>query len=1090
MMTKRCDRVNAENRRMVSMKRSGIIGLLLLVMCSPVLANVVLTGQMKIGDNDYSVIEPRFLIQKNYWDQWQPENPINFHLSEKIQLNQIRLESASGISAPLYFVIWDNRNNVVYDKESSYMDLSQSITGNTELAAGDYQLAVVGQCFDGSSVRGWDNECDSLIWGNDYDDFAFTDITLISPDTSKSKAFIQRRHIGDSTEPDYPESGRGYPGRWYPDRHEATKISYPFRVTASEKLEKLTMYGYRDLEVRKNNIELKITDLSRNKVIARKFLRSNVNEEGNFSWDLSGVKTTLVPGNNYQLSIGYKKNRRDLDDISWDDIVLKFDPTQSTDINHYQILHDGLALTCEPEKIIIKACTNAFNGSGDCQETSRQTSAQLVAKIKNSNTVVGRMDTTFVGSSNLDLAYKQPKTLQLSLAEIGTRPYYCNTGGAGSCDILFEDAGFKFNYGNGDDINNQVAGKVFPQSVKLSAFYNDKGQCKALFDNNIKLPIGLGVQCLSPGNCSTQNFTVGGTALEKNPADSLNHFEAIPLTFKKNVATLPASLFEDAGQIKLAAQYKIGNELPELKDLILQGQSNAFWVRPDRLRVLAIGNKEPADKVILNNETATGTPVYSAAKVFSFEVSGINAQGNTTLNYTPVKPENIQVQLTRLGPAEGGVDGTLYYAPDRSLTAPLKTPKWRTFTGLTPFTNGVSAYGQAYYNEVGIVKINVRDTDYHGHEITIEGDEAAPIGRFVPDHFELSANSVENYVEGGLAYDHVFPSGLKSYQAGSRVLAPDQNVYQCREWPNNGFCSQWNTGSNQYEPGVGSSWASAWTLLGKGGEGTRFTYMDQPELKFSYKISALNTLGDVTQNYIDDYNKADVSFIGEHVINNKSTVDVTDRLQDFAGTWCGGIYQSGSCKTFGADSGKFTRLTTGPDGPFSRALFGVKIKDADGVVLKDLDMPTVSPIGKRLSDKTSALRYGLWRINDKYGPISDPMAVTMQLEYYDGSTFILNTDDSETDFSATKTTLKDDGLGEPLPEVTGQGTFAKGITEALIIAAPDRAGEVILNYEAPVWFRYNWENSGTKGFTDNPRANIQFGFYYGNDHVIYRRRLN
>ncbi len=1088
MMTKRCDWFIAVNRKISLPIRSGIIGLFLFLLCSPALANVILTGQMIVGDNDASAIEPRFIIQENYLGRWQPENAINFHLSEKILLKNIRLENAYGIDAQLYFVIWDNRNNVVYDKMSSYYDYSQTATGNTELVAGDYQLAVVGQCYDRrGNALGWANDCKNDVWKGDSEDFGFTNITLVSPDSSKSKAFIQRRHIGDSKESS--RHVRGYPGRWYPDRYEAEKIVYSFRVASREQLEKLTIYGYRDLSTNENNIRLEISDHTNNRLIASKYLRS-WRESGNFSWDLSDVSTTLVPGRDYRLTIKYPNNSRDLDDISWDDIVLKFDPTQSTDINYYQILHDGLALTCEPEQIVIKACTNTFTSSGHCEESSRQTSAQLVAKIKSSNTVVARMNTTFVGSGNLDLAYQQPNTLELSLAQIGTKPYYCNNGGAGSCDIQFEDAGFKFSYGNGDEIDDQVAGRAFPKPIKLSAFYNDKGQCKALFDNNIKLPIGLGVQCLSPGNCSVQNFTVGGTALAKNPADSLNHFSAIELTFKKNEAVLPASLFEDAGQIKLAAQYKIGNEIPELKDLILQGQSNAFWVRPDRLRVQAIGNKGQADSVILNAETATDTTVYSAAKVFSFEVSGINSQGNTTLSYTPERQENIQVQLTRIGPAEEGVDGTFYYAPDSSLTAPLKTPKWQTFSGLTPFTDGVSAYDKAYYNEVGIVTLNVRDTSYHGHEITIEGDEPAPIGRFAPDHFELSGNSVENFVEGGLAYEYVFPDGLSGYTAGTRVLSSDGNVYQCREWPNSGYCSQWSEGSNQYEPGVGLYWEMAWIRLGKGGEGARFTYMDQPELKFSYKISALNQLGGVTQNYIDDYNKADVSFIGEHVINDKSTVDITDRLQDFAGSWCGGIYQSGTCKAFGTDSGKFTRLTTGPDGPFSRALFGVQISDSDGVLLKDLDMPAVSPTGKRLSDKTSALRYGLWRINDKYGPISDPMAVTMQLEYFDGSKFIINTDDSTTDFTATKATLKDISLGDPLPGMTGQGSFAKGITEALIIAAPERAGEVELTYEAPTWFRYNWQSSGAKDFNDNPSANIQFGFYYGNDHVIYRRRIN
>ena len=54
-------------------------------------------------------------------------------------------------------------------------------------------------------------------------------------------------------------------------------------------------------------------------------------------------------------------------------------------------------------------------------------------------------------------------------------------------------------------------------------------------------------------------------------------------------------------------------------------------------------------------------------------------------------------------------------------------------------------------------------------------------------------------------YDYTFPDNLKSYTAGTKVMQPKNGkVYQ-----------RWSGGGpqhpSQYEPGVGSDWAMAWT---------------------------------------------------------------------------------------------------------------------------------------------------------------------------------------------------------------------------------------------------------------------------------------
>ena len=60
-------------------------------------------------------------------------------------------------------------------------------------------------------------------------------------------------------------------------------------------------------------------------------------------------------------------------------------------------------------------------------------------------------------------------------------------------------------------------------------------------------------------------------------------------------------------------------------------------------------------------------------------------------------------------------------------------------------------------------------------------------------------------------YDYVYPNGRGQYEPGTVVLGSDSNRYQCRPWPNSGWC---NIASDlYYAPGSGLAWQEAWTRL-------------------------------------------------------------------------------------------------------------------------------------------------------------------------------------------------------------------------------------------------------------------------------------
>jgi chitin-binding protein len=68
--------------------------------------------------------------------------------------------------------------------------------------------------------------------------------------------------------------------------------------------------------------------------------------------------------------------------------------------------------------------------------------------------------------------------------------------------------------------------------------------------------------------------------------------------------------------------------------------------------------------------------------------------------------------------------------------------------------------------------------------------------------------------DAGIEYDFVFPEGISGYTAGTKVLQPKTDeVFECKPFPESGFCKQYSPSANGFEPGVGASWQSAWNKL-------------------------------------------------------------------------------------------------------------------------------------------------------------------------------------------------------------------------------------------------------------------------------------
>ncbi|MEN2395288.1 N-acetylglucosamine-binding protein GbpA [Pseudomonas halotolerans] len=65
-----------------------------------------------------------------------------------------------------------------------------------------------------------------------------------------------------------------------------------------------------------------------------------------------------------------------------------------------------------------------------------------------------------------------------------------------------------------------------------------------------------------------------------------------------------------------------------------------------------------------------------------------------------------------------------------------------------------------------------------------------------------------------IEYDFVFPEGISGYAAGTKVLQPKTDeVFQCKPFPESGYCKQYSPSANGFEPGVGAQWQMAWDPL-------------------------------------------------------------------------------------------------------------------------------------------------------------------------------------------------------------------------------------------------------------------------------------
>lgn len=285
-------------------------------------------------------------------------------------------------------------------------------------------------------------------------------------------------------------------------------------------------------------------------------------------------------------------------------------------------------------------------------------------------------------------------------------------------------------------------------------------------------------------------------------------------------------------------------------------------------------------------------------------------------------------------------------------------------------------------------------------------------------------------------------------------------------------------------------------------------YMGQPFDSVSFSVTAYNASGGATQNYglFASGLKADFYLSGEHSDRlNIANADLGDK------NWSGAVWR----KQW--DNSVQWSKPILPDGPFNSKVvadkststsIGLSLSNSGGKTSSYVD-PTLFRFkssvngNERLTTNVAQallaqpdVRFGRIALDDVGGNQGSTLHIPLRIEYWNGSRFIANPNDNQTDVkgvTAAETHIWPTGTDADPKAVTlgAGGEVSSGSSRSVTAtqAEPYRQQtRVWLDLDDSKnglpWLKYNWDNK--KAGEENPSSVVTFGIHRGNDRVIYR----
>ncbi len=298
-----------------------------------------------------------------------------------------------------------------------------------------------------------------------------------------------------------------------------------------------------------------------------------------------------------------------------------------------------------------------------------------------------------------------------------------------------------------------------------------------------------------------------------------------------------------------------------------------------------------------------------------------------------------------------------------------------------------------------------------------------------------------------------------------------------------------------------------------------FTYMSQP-FGIELEVVARNMAGGQTQNYTGLFAKGEAYIT---TANNKDGNSLSSRLRSLQPLpWLNG-------RAAFTGTSEFVRLSdTQPDGPYKLLLFGLYMRDNDGdnslIASPNFNDAVVgdcsgSGCNARLLDSVPMQAYfGRLLASTRQGVASAPLALPLQVQYFEGGGWKINQADVCTQLSLANNGFDPATILDPTRkisfnngsyEVTGQvpgatppQSFRSRLTLSGLAApasvATANKGEILLHFTAPnvaVRIPYKVELSKQPSrplWLSDPLTQAGeaiFGRDRGNDRIIYRREV-
>jgi MSHA biogenesis protein MshQ len=665
-------------------------------------------------------------------------------------------------------------------------------------------------------------------------------------------------------------------------------------------------------------------------------------------------------------------------------------------IHHFEINHDAQGLTCLAEPLTLKACADEA-----CTATiDTPTDIQIFANGVLKTTV------TVTGETAADFNHLVAETITLS----SDQTYTCNNGSNTSCDISFANAGFVLDINSGADALSCESVNFEIKAVKLS----DSGvSCAPAFTGSQDLDLSFSYSNPISGAIVP---VLNGTNMAISGAS-----ETRTIVFDVNgEATLPIE-YDDAGTLSFT-----------LSENVSSGVSSATINKDFIPSKIFLTAKKLDENTLLNNATANGEPKQIAGDNFDLNFSGQCNDGTETPNYKPQSTGTVELAVRHILPSPDSsilsaltVDGTLINATDSA-----EPDDWKSF-------NTMEKELVASYSEVGVISINIKDTDYLGNEINTLGFIA--VGRFYPSYFDVSIthNSFEN---------------------------------------------------------TGTTGTTDFTYIGQ-----PFGYLNAPKLTITAKNASDDTTQYYTEASFQKLVESDIVRTFPSADTTKVGVDTTTKMvveptfvqgeiSKLSNGVMGYTFSSTDTFTYTKDSNsEVSEFTVSYD----ILIDSITDSDSVGINVVTILPLTVQPTG-------GFQRFGRLVLENSFGAETSALAQSFEVEFLntsgdyqrnsDDDFSVIIRDDASWDFSNST----DDIVISDLLLSGDDASFSGGQLKNIELGSGGKQGAIDIEYTAPSWLQFDWLNADNNfdgPYNQNPTATATFGVYRGNDRIISWREV-